>query len=785
MFHNLAKTDETIIEHTISCYKVAKDLSNIFQKDIKTLDSENVCGEEIFLLSVLLHDTGKYAQPFQNKTLSPNYKGVWGYRHEIFSAEFVNLLLNLNDTEKNLIKLAILSHHNKTINHLEKATYEENTDFLIPGLSLDEMNENRKEAYKEGKNSIKRFQKEIFSEIKKILKISSINIDVNYDANELDDVFELIRGYYNSIYCFEDNFNFKKLILLKGLLVTSDHLGSAHQQVKKIETDIQKFYKIKFDIPKKGNFRTTQIKCIESKGISAILKAPTGSGKTEASFLWANENLKSNSYSRIFYVLPYTASINAMYERLNQNDFSKNKVDILHGKNIAYYFDLITQGKSEDEINESIKIINKEIRMRKLTSKSFAYPIKVTTPHQIVKNFYGLKHFEESFLQYRNGLFIFDEIHCYDIIFLAEMFMSMKKIKEEFNGRFLFMSATFPRIIEELIRKYLNIDFPKIEFYQEELPNLTKTKLNLIDGFIEENSNIEIIKNEIDEGKRVLIVCNTIKKAQLIFDKLNCDKKKLLHSAFNNEDRKVVEKNILNSEKTKKKIQLLVGTQAIEVSLDLDYDCCFSEIASIDALIQRFGRVYRNRERGYNDFGTVNVFIEADKATNLIYNETISNQKYNTLSKTLAELERLNGFPLDYNSLCIAVDNVYDDKYKNSLIKLIEQKLNIMNDNMLIPMKDYSNEAKLYFEQFDGIKVLHSSLYDRYEDYLNNKRYIEADNLLVTLSERKLFNYYRKHFISKMRILGKDVFVAEEDFLSYDCNIGLRVNEKEVATCFL
>ena len=468
-----------------------------------------------------------------------------------------------------------------------------------------------------------------------------------------------------------------------------------------------------------------------------------------------------------------------MYERLNQNDFSKNKVDILHGKNIAYYFDLITQGKSEDEINESIEIINKEIRMRKLIAKSFASPIKVTTPHQIVKNLYGLKHFEESFLQYRNGLFIFDEIHCYDRIFLAEMFMAIKKIKEEFNGRFLFMSATFPRIIEELIRKYLNIDSPTIEFYHEELPKFTKTKLNLIDGVIEKKSNIEIIQNEIDEGKRVLIVCNTIKKAQLIFDKLNCDKKKLIHSAFNNEDRKVIEKDILNSEKSKKKIQLLVGTQAIEVSLNLDYDCCFTEISSIDALIQRFGRVYRNRERGYNDFGTVNVFIEADKATNLIYNEKTSNQKYDTLSRTLVELERLNGFPLDYNSLCVAVDNVYDDEYKNSLIELIEQKLNVMKDNMLIPMKDYSNEAKLYFEQFDGIKVLPSSLYDRYEDYLNNKRYIEADNLLVTLSERKLFNYYRKHFINKMRILGKDVFVAEEDFLNYDNKSGLQVKSKD------
>jgi CRISPR-associated endonuclease/helicase Cas3 len=39
----------------------------------------------------------------------------------------------------------------------------------------------------------------------------------------------------------------------------------------------------------------------------------------------------------------------------------------------------------------------------------------------------------------------------------------------------------------------------------------------------------------------------------------------------------------------------LIGTQAIEVSLDIDYDVIFSDPAPLDALIQRFGRVNRKR----------------------------------------------------------------------------------------------------------------------------------------------------------------------------------------------
>ena len=46
---------------------------------------------------------------------------------------------------------------------------------------------------------------------------------------------------------------------------------------------------------------------------------------------------------------------------------------------------------------------------------------------------------------------------------------------------------------------------------------------------------------------------------------------------------------------------LLVGTQAVEVSLDIDFDCLFSEPAPIDALIQRFGRINRKGRKGICD----------------------------------------------------------------------------------------------------------------------------------------------------------------------------------------
>jgi CRISPR-associated endonuclease/helicase Cas3 len=780
MFKNLAKPDETIIEHTKECLDVAKNLVSAFENEIeRLLSTDKYSGEEIFLLSTIFHDLGKYATPFQQQTLGDR-EGFWRFRHEVLSSEFVNLLEDIGQQERRLIIYSILSHHNKTIKQLEKATFIKNPKPLIIGMPLSvtgTMHSNRRDAYEEGKNSILKYADDIFSELKVMILYSGINPKINYCPGKIQNIFQEIEWYYQNVENPNAAIDYEKLIFLKGLLVTSDHLGSAHAKILKIGTDIENDYKKLFSIPIKGKFRTTQKKCIDSKGNSAILKAPTGTGKTEAAFLWVNENLKKNEYSRIFYILPYTASINAMFERLNTIGFAAHKVELLHGKNRAYYYGLLIKDKSDFKIEENIKAINKEIKFRKFSAKNFAKPVKIVTPHQIIKNFYGLKHFEEAFLQYRNGLFILDEIHCYDRLFLGELLAVMRFIKNKFHGSFLFMSATFPVIIEDIIKDQIGIVHDTIKFREDELHEFTKTRLNLIEGKIEDDENIVKIQNDIDKEYRVLIVCNTIKKAQQIYDKIDCSNKILLHSAFNVVDRSKIENKIIKHENSNDKIQVLVGTQAIEVSLDLDYDCCYSEIASIDSLIQRFGRVFRNRKRQKGEYGDVHVFTEADRATSFIYNEESEDQKYNFLDLTLQFLKKFNGKPLDYKSICSGVDEVYNVFYKKSILKTLSKASNRIENLVLKPMADYEEESKLYFEQFDGIKILPSLLSDQYYDYIESQRFIDADNLLVNLSERKLFNYYRKNYIYKMQVKGRNIFMADESMLGYSKQKGLYLKD--------
>ena len=110
--------------------------------------------------------------------------------------------------------------------------------------------------------------------------------------------------------------------------------------------------------------------------------------------------------------------------------------------------------------------------------------------------------------------------------------------------------------------------------------------MQIIDGTL--ISNLNRVVESINAVNSTLIVCNHVPTAQMIFEEIVKKGVKdvvLLHSRFCRRDRDNIEKKI-----QKQLPKVLVATQVIEVSLDVDFEQAFSEPAPIDALIQRFGR---------------------------------------------------------------------------------------------------------------------------------------------------------------------------------------------------
>jgi CRISPR-associated endonuclease/helicase Cas3 len=230
------------------------------------------------------------------------------------------------------------------------------------------------------------------------------------------------------------------LLLTRGWLMASDHAVSAG--VTKFLSQIPN--------PKSPSLRPFQHKVGNHKG-NAFLEAPTGSGKTNAAIAWALNNRRGGE--RIFYLLPYQASIEAMADTLEQL-FGKENVAVLHARALDYAFREYFEETGEYEIAAGQARV--ETELNRLAHK----PIKVATPFQLLKWLFGIPRFEIGISEMVGGLFIFDEIHAYDAHVVA-LIAEMVRVLKQLGGRFLFMSATFPPFLKALLKDALGEDAPE------------------------------------------------------------------------------------------------------------------------------------------------------------------------------------------------------------------------------------------------------------------------------------------------------------------------------------
>src|SRR5699024_9182866 len=174
-----------------------------------------------------------------------------------------------------------------------------------------------------------------------------------------------------------------------------------------------------------------------------------------------------------------------------------------------------------------------------------------------------------------------------------------KYLKDNFKTRFYIMTATMPIKLQDLLTKTLE----NPTFIQDkELLDKARNQFEIREKQIEDN--LEEIENSVAEGKKILIVVNNVDRAIAIYEGLKpiAEEKGFeaicYHSRFIKKHRFSKEREIFALDK-KNKGGILIATQVVEVSLDIDFDILYTENAPIDAIIQRAGRV--NRKRGKQD----------------------------------------------------------------------------------------------------------------------------------------------------------------------------------------
>lgn len=636
--------------------------------------------------AIVFHDTGKAHVEFQK--LLRKQSEHWSHqRHELFSLYFI-LNSDLDEEEKQLVEFPVLGHHKS----------------LVELFSFVDHNYVRDEWALEGDDPI-----DYDKECEKLDHHSVWSLLNEYGIHQKSslsvDLVDLIRKESRNNKNIKDPGTFFRLLLTGGLK-QCDHLASAGiQHLLKLEVEDFKFlYQHPF-----YHHQDEDAKCLGN----VLLVAPTGSGKTEAAFAWLKRQLQVKGQGRAYYILPYTASINAMYERMNGDmPSSEKKVGMVHGR-LAQYIEtrMSDQSCSTDDI-------------RKLVDgfKSMVTPVKIVTPFQLLKSLYGLKGYEKGLFEWCGGYFIIDEIHAYDAGLFAQVIVLLQFAVKFMNVSVHIMTATLPSFMKREIESVIQ-PFREIRADNKLYQSFRRHQVKLLDGKL--TDDLDLIQKNIDAGKKVLVVCNTVEASQYVFLHLNARQKVLLHGKFNSEDR-FCHESLLQDEK----VNLLVGTQAIEISLDIDFDVLYSEPAPIDALLQRFGRVNRKRKKG---ICTCFVFKDRNEQDRFIYKDS------KVISRTLTALQEIEE---DYDGIIQeeqlqrVIDEVYPDwsARQKEEYEMTRRCLTDFIVQGLKPLDESDKREADFYKQFDGIKALPVALSEEYQRRISEYQFIKASELLVSVS---------------------------------------------------
>lgn len=353
-----------------------------------------------------------------------------------------------------------------------------------------------------------------------------------------------------------------------------------------------------------------------------VIEAPMGEGKTEAALFMASHMIRSAGKSGFYVAMPTMATGNQMYCRVKELLAAHGAAvpRLLHG---AAWAVKIAE-------NPSVNLDNDDADAAKAWLQPLRFALLaqygVGTVDQAMMGVMPVRYGVLRLLGLSGKVLIIDEIHAYDV-YMSEIIKTLLSWCSVLEIPVVLLSATLPKQKrQDLIEAYgasstdsLSDAYPLITMVDK---GGTARETPVPDAHMRRSFHVrpreilgdvrataEAVAAAAAQGGCICVMLNTVTRAQDVYKELDVYKKLhkngfdgdliLFHARFPAGLRQKIEDRCVKlfgkgESGERPKSAILVCTQVVEQSLDLDFDYMISELAPIDLLLQRLGRLHRH-----------------------------------------------------------------------------------------------------------------------------------------------------------------------------------------------
>jgi CRISPR-associated endonuclease/helicase Cas3 len=376
-----------------------------------------------------------------------------------------------------------------------------------------------------------------------------------------------------------------------------------------------------------------------------VVEAPMGEGKTEAAMYLADRWNAELHQRGIYFALPTQATSNQMFGRVRQflkGRFADENVllQLQHGHaSLLEEFDILLQEGSrilklqnvlDDAQHDCHDCTPSVVAAEWFThrKRGLLAPFGVGTVDQALLAVLQTRHVFVRLFGLAHKTVIVDEVHAYDA-YMSALLERLLEWLAALGSPVLLLSATLPKErrdrLVQAYRKGLGLPPEPLAFdlAEDHYPRITWTtheqcRVRHIEASAQNTRALHLqhtaedvtelgnkLQQALEHGGCAAVICNTVQTAQDVYESLKpffaADELDLLHARYLFKDRAERETRTLkrfgklSDEVVRPHRAVLVSTQIIEQSLDLDFDLMVTQLAPADLMLQRSGRLHRHQ----------------------------------------------------------------------------------------------------------------------------------------------------------------------------------------------